>query len=1372
MKFRKMKFSYLLNYFLATFRKLIFPLLLFPLGCFAQITITGKVVSRLDSKPLTNATVFLNNATVGAETAADGTFTLHGIKPGKYEMVVSVIGFETFHKTITVENSDITLPVIGLLSKTIVLNEVAIKSQTTDPNRERDYQWFKDAFLGRSALANDCKILNPEVVNLAYNRKASTLTASSEEFIKIENNALGYHIKYLLSGFSDQNKTIDSEKIAFSGSVLFEEMKGSATMEKRWQRNRMQVYEGSPMHFLRSALNNTFNDEGFQVFCMATIVNPQRPIDSLITDRIKFYQDRKNENSLHKDSLTYWQKKLKLPKTLKTYKQLNQSDFIKLTDIKGLYALSGNNGTLFILFNKKRHAANFNPDDLNSNRETTVYFNSPYALFDKNGVFTDPNSLTFKGAWAIDRVPQLLPVDYEPFKNAGDEPSGFASKVINAENVSTANGPLKSELLKFDSVSRSMPREKFYLQLDKPYYALGDTIWFKAYLLNALLTPSTKSGIMYIDIATDNDKVVKQYRFPVRSGLAWGNISIDEKIFGQGHYTLRAYTNWTRNFGGDAFCYKDLIITAVSNKQLLVSATFTSGANDLLASHLQLNTPDKLPFSARPVIVKVLNNGKSLFDQKMTAGVDGALDVKASLPPKMITPVIIIENEKKEQLTAIPVILNRPENTDVQFLPEGGSMVAGLPARIGIKATGEDGHGVDISGTIITKAGVKVASFSTIHNGMGSVSLDVQPGEKYMAKVQLPGGAAKEFALPEVSDAGTVLHVKNEQASDSLEVTLGINGPAIKSGESCFLLGTARGLVCYATVISLKPGSLLKRRIAKSLFPEGVVRFTTMTTQFRPLNERQVFIDHDDNFDIRIAKNRPAYVPRDSVGLKLNITDSSNNPVSCNFSVSVTDDAQVKAEGREDENIMSRMLLTTDLKGFVESPGYYLAKTPQAWQALDNLLLTQGWTGFDWSNVNNPPKLNFQPEDSFKVTGVVTNVLNKPVRSSNIMLFSTKPSILMDTTSNVDGRFTFDHFPRVDTPVFILKAVNKNGKSFNINIKPDEITFPIFEKPIKALTQPWYVNSDNIVLNYAKNAVERQALQGFEGRGHLLKQVNITAKKIIKGSQNLNGSGNADFVVDERDLEAAGKKNWLQLLQENLKGFREGVFKSPPSIDALRDEYLSAYVTDFNISPEWYFINDKPIKFIVDGVSVTQGFNSDKHVYNAAFYDLKSFLTSHSAEDIKGIEVINSAKYASSYLSRYEPSYSYGPIISNALSRNISIGPSDIAFIEITTRSGNGPIIDNTPGMYVYKPLPLSWPKAFYKPKYTVKDTMNMLDLRSTINWEPNITTDTNGEANIWFYTADKPSTYTVTIEGTDMNGHFGFVQCKIKVEARKEKTK
>ncbi len=127
----------------------------------ASFEIRGKVLDSITKKPVAAASVILNNATVGAKTADDGTFVLHNAKPGKYQLVISVMGFETYKLNISV-NSDITLPDIVISPQTITLREVKIKSKAIP----QYYKWFKDEFLGTSVLANQCKIINPRGAGL------------------------------------------------------------------------------------------------------------------------------------------------------------------------------------------------------------------------------------------------------------------------------------------------------------------------------------------------------------------------------------------------------------------------------------------------------------------------------------------------------------------------------------------------------------------------------------------------------------------------------------------------------------------------------------------------------------------------------------------------------------------------------------------------------------------------------------------------------------------------------------------------------------------------------------------------------------------------------------------------------------------------------------------------------------------------------------------------------------------------------------------------------------------------------------------------------------------------------------------------------
>src|ERR1700743_1520559 len=118
--------------------------------------------------------------------------------------------------------------------------------------------------------------------------------------------------------------------------------------------------------------------------------------------------------------------------------------------------------------------------------------------------------------------------------------------------------------------------EKLYIQTDKPFYSANDTLWFKAYLLNAAFMPSTqKSGILYVEIANDQNAVVKRFMVTLYSGLGWGDVALSDKEFPVGNYCLRAYTNWMRNFDEHYIFEKQFYISSPGEKDLL----FTSKIN-------------------------------------------------------------------------------------------------------------------------------------------------------------------------------------------------------------------------------------------------------------------------------------------------------------------------------------------------------------------------------------------------------------------------------------------------------------------------------------------------------------------------------------------------------------------------------------------------------------------------------------------------------------------------------------------------------------------------------------------------------------------------------------------------------------------------
>jgi hypothetical protein len=113
---------------------------------------------------------------------------------------------------------------------------------------------------------------------------------------------------------------------------------------------------------------------------------------------------------------------------------------------------------------------------------------------------------------------------------------------------------------------------------------------------------------------------------------------------------------------------------------------------------------------------------------------------------------------------------------------------------------------------------------------------------------------------------------------------------------------------------------------------------------------------------------------------------------------------------------------------------------------------------------------------------------------------------------------------------------------------------------------------------------------------------------------------------------------------------------------------------------------------------------------------------------------------------------------------------SNNAWLEITTRSGAGPYQRHTPGTWLYKPQPFYFGKLFYRPRYPVgggDKGAGLSDLRSTIHWASDIITDSTGHATISFFAADRPGSYRIVVEGSDMNGQMGTGEGKVEVGKR-----
>jgi len=374
-----------------------FLLFLLPALVHAQYKITGRVVDSASKKPVPGATVFLADALVIAATTVDGRFTLENVRNGQYGLVVSAVGFGKYKQSVNVHDN-VELGDISISLRAVQLHEVRIVRGKNF--NKKYYKMFAARFLGATENAKSCSILNPHVLNIRYDDDKDVLTAASDDFLEIQNKALGYKLKYLLENFiSDE----ESQSLYYDGVAAFEQMDGNASRQKKWDLNRVKAYKGSMMHFLRSLIANQMTEEGFTAYKLlrSTISDPAA--DSIARERIKQYKLLIAQGLPEQQMLAYWRQVSHQTTTLHKLieKPLKLSNILKKTDQKGIFALTYP-FALYIIYNKD-----------NVYRESVITFKTDYTLFDLNGHILNPESVFIEGSWSNNRIADSLPIDYE-----------------------------------------------------------------------------------------------------------------------------------------------------------------------------------------------------------------------------------------------------------------------------------------------------------------------------------------------------------------------------------------------------------------------------------------------------------------------------------------------------------------------------------------------------------------------------------------------------------------------------------------------------------------------------------------------------------------------------------------------------------------------------------------------------------------------------------------------------------------------------------------------------------------------------------------------------------------------------------------------
>ena len=466
-----------------------------------------------------------------------------------------------------------------------------------------------------------------------------------------------------------------------------------------------------------------------------------------------------------------------------------------------------------------------------------------------------------------------------------------------------------------DILANAPVQEKVYLHLDNTCYFKGDTIWYKSYVVRADdLSYTDMSRILYVELLSPDGLVVERQNIIVSAdGYGDGNFVLSDSLY-SGYYELRAYTRWMLNFCVTEHSFNRKDWEQFYNRQMAKDFFRLFGT----------------PYSR---VVPVYERPESEGDYAQKYIVN--------------RPKARLDKEQKERLK-------------VDFYPEGGLLISGTRCRVAFEAMNEEGRLVDLNGTL--EVGGKTVGVSTIHQGRGLLTIDVPENGRMRTHFNYQG-KDYTFDLPHAVRTGCAVLVNALDEALSVDVTVkGVQRP----------LGLAvlcRGVLKHFQTIQ---GSG-KITLDKTKLPTGVNDLIIFDEEGNPLADRLFFVNHYDcdRLSVTVSGMEDEYQPFAPISLQFEAPADTKH-----ISISVRD-GSTDDPSYDTGNIMTDLLLSSDLKGFVAHPDYYFESDDNTHrQALDLLMMVQGWRRYDYAELTDGKPLRYQPEQTMTVEGAVYKTVN------------------------------------------------------------------------------------------------------------------------------------------------------------------------------------------------------------------------------------------------------------------------------------------------------------------------------------------------------------------------------------------------------------
>ncbi|MES3016923.1 MAG: carboxypeptidase regulatory-like domain-containing protein [Bacteroidota bacterium] len=864
-----------------------------------------------------------------------------------------------------------------------------------------------------------------------------------------------------------------------------------------------------------------------------------------------------------------------------------------------------------------------------------------------------------------------------------------------------------------------LPTEKVYLHFDKPYYAVGDTIWFKAYIASGQDHPSDLSKIVYVDLIADQDTVVKAMRLPVVNTSAYGSLTLDPTVYKSGNYRVRAYTYWMLNSDESYFFNKNIQIGNAINRKIITNITLKgedTGGSPRVNVQVVYKNPEGTPMANAKVAWRLISNFEDISKGRGTTDAKGILTLsltanqKAALDAGVLET--ILETADNNQITSTFPLKNSFAEADIQFFPEGGEFVENVRSKVGFKALGENGLGVGVTGEIVDNSGKAVATLESQHMGMGIFPLAPEPGQTYKANLTFSNGLKKTVAIPAAKSAGIVMSLINTDPENLLlRVTSNNVYFSANQNKNFYIIARSKGVICYAAKASLTAATF-SASIPKNKFPTGVVQITLFSSSGEPITERLAFIKQNDVLTIAINSDKKSYGIRQPV--KMSVTAKSNNaPVEGNFSISVINESRVPFDENKETTILSTLLLSSELKGYIEDPNYYFNQANEKKRAdLDVLMLTQGYRKFAYKDIltNKKPAISFLPEQGMEFSGTLRSANGMPVSKGSLKLVVPKSRFYAEASTDLNGIFKFKNVIVPDSAEVSITARTATGAR-NMMIMLDGSAFPAVTANINAPGE--VLNIDSILTPYLQNSqrqyrLSTQMLQEVVVKAAPIKKVSHTDFPALSGLSML-----ADHTIDNERFK--GCNIMINCLQAAAMG-------------------LTFSENNFFVTRVFNSGLKVPVQIFLDGMPIDATFLNN--IVPADVESVEVFL-----KDDLGL--VNRAYGTNGVLSIYSKKDAKKPVTADDLKKLFP--PNNVL---------------------TFNPQGFIKSREFYLPKYiSTESRASGSDLRTTVYWNPRVFTDKNGTMSFEFYNGDNKGNYKATVEGTDIDGNLARFIYRYKVE-------